>query len=355
MKKFLILLLPACLTGPAFGQTKYIVSPQANTTVEGSSNNTFPFYNKPFTYMQIHDDLAGRPRIIREISFRGDGSFNVKAATFTISLWISTAKVTSSTATTMYSSNHGADLTQVLNKVKISLPASPKPASPPAPFTQVIPFPTKPFIYKGKGSLAWEVRVYSSTSLTSRPLDAQSSSSLYKRFGTGCIATGQTRAPYNYGFIRDSSTVPNSYKLYCYANYLAKTQPYVWMIGVDNKKFGPFNLPLSLNPFGGVGCSLYIAPLFAKGGTTSSTGFVSTYSNPLTFPKNPLYVGMKIYTQFFSADPGRAPLPAAFTDGCAIIVPGGVPVCRIYSYNNPNATSGSKTGSYGLVTRFTYF
>ncbi|GEM_PF-6691160 len=272
-----------------------------------------------------------------------------------VSLWISTAKVTSSTASTVYASNHGADLLQVLNKTNVKFPAASKPATPPAPFTQVIPFPSKPFIYKGKGSLAWEIRVYSTTSNTFRPLDSQNAYSTYSRFGKGCLATGQRSTPYNYGFIRDSSTVPNSYMLYCYARNLAKSQPYVWMIGVNNTRFGSYNLPLSLTPFGGVGCSLYINPILAKGGRTNSSGYVSTYGSPLTFPKNPLYAGLKVYTQFFCADPGRSPLPAAFTDGCAITIPAAVPMCRIYSYGNATATKGNKTNSYGLVTRFTYF
>ncbi len=357
MRKVLFLFFPALLAPGVPGQTKYLVSPQGNTTVEGSSNNTFPFYNKTFTYMQVHDDLAGRPRIIREIAFRKDGKItgSLASCTVNISLWISTAKVTSGSASTTYASNHGPDLVQVLNKTNINFPAASPTTTPPAPFTQVIPFPTKPFVYKGKGSLAWEVRVYSTTSLSSRPLDAQSSYSSYQRFGSGCQATGQNAPPYNYGYVRDSTTVPNAYMLYCYARNLAKSQPYVWMIGRSNTKFGGFKLPLNLSPFGGVGCSLYIAPILAIGGTTNASGYVSTYNNPVTFPKSPFLAGMKIYTQFLSADPGRAPLPAVFTDGCAITIPGNVPVCRIYSYGNPNALTGSKTGSYGLVTRFTYF
>jgi len=357
MNKRILFLASVLLAGLSPAQTKYLVSPQNNTTMEGTSNNTYPFYNKAFTYMQVHDDLAGRPRILRGIAFRKDGnlSSSLSPATYTISLWISTAKVTSATATTTYAANHGSDLTQILNKVTVSFPGATKPASPPAPFTQVIPFPNKPFVYKGKGSLAWEVRVYSTTSTSVRPLDAQSSSSSYQRFGKGCRATGQNYDAYNYGYIRTPATPPNTYMLYCYARYLAKQKPYAWMVGINNKNFGSLRLPLDLTPFGAKGCSLYVAPLVVRGGVTSSTGYVSTYSNPIYIPKNPAMAGMKIYSQFFCSDPGRTPLPVVFTDGCAVLVPGNVPVCRIYSYGNSSATTGSKTSAYGLVTRFTYF
>ena len=74
MRLSIIMVLPL-LVPAAWTQTNHIVSPCAYTKVEaGGSNSALFFYNYKNTYMQVHDDVGGRPRLISEIAFRQDGA-----------------------------------------------------------------------------------------------------------------------------------------------------------------------------------------------------------------------------------------------------------------------------------------
>ena len=272
-----------------------------------------------------------------------------------VTLRLSTAATTAGFVSSTFAKNHGPDMAEVLTRTSINFPATPKPATPPAPFKYLIPFKT-PFLYKGTSGLCWEMRVHLNTSARlGNFLDSANTASTYRRFGTGCRATGQAKDAYLFGHIYGNTTIPNTWLLYVCANYLAKNQAYAWMIGVNDKRWGGFPLPLDLTPFGGTGCSIYIAPIFMAGGMTDQNGKVDTRINPFIFPRDPILSGRTLLSQCLSVDPGRPAWPLVFTDGCAVLIPKRIePVSRIYALSDDTATSGKVNLMYGMVTRFAY-
>lgn len=362
----LALLSALGLLGPGLvAQTKTVVSPAAYATVEGNSNNNYPFYYgtgyDKWTYMQVHDDLGVGPKLISAIALRRDGLSGATnphtGFTATITLRLSTAVVNSNTATTTYASNHGLDLLEVLTSAQVNFPARTAVTSTPCPFDAVMAFPTKPFIFVGVpgASLAWELRIHASTQASTYVNDVGSASASYTRTGAGCMATGQTSTPYSYSTVTTESTLPNSWRFYCYIYRLAKTQPYIWMVGIDKTSIGGVPLPFDLGLLGGKGCSLYLSPVLYLGGMTDASGNANTYSaGYLNYPKDPIFEGQVIYTQAMSMDPGIPAFPFVFTDLCATTLPKNIPCCRIYTSKDDLATTGSKGSAYGLVTEFTY-
>ena len=357
MRVPILLLLVAALLLPAAlpAQTNYTVSPGAFTTVAGNTHNPFPFYPTTFSYAQVHDDLGGMVKRITAIAFRREETMagTYPSCVVNLTLRISNAKTTSATPSSSYAANHGSNLTEVLTKANVNFPSTVKPTTPTAPFAYVVPFPTKPFVYAPIGSLCWEMRVHSIQQTIY--MDFVDSRSGDKQYGKGCRATGQTNDAWIVGMVTSIQSPPRTWKFYQSAYNLGPSQPYVWMIGADDKMWGSTPLPLDLTPFGGSGCSIYTAPIIMIGGTTDSTGYVNGYNNAVNTPHNPTLWGVPLYIQTFSADPGNPALPLVFTNGCKVTMPTFTPpVCRIYKRGSDTVTSGSVNLTCGLVTRFSY-
>ncbi len=330
---------------------KTIVSPIGYDKKEGSSNNTFPWY-RIFHYMQVHDDLKNNPMLVKGQAHRRDGTLgNMNAAgprTIEIALWLGEADYSKVTST--YASNWASKPTNAFPKGNLNLPDwVQKPAAAPAPFTLIIPYKT-PVPYTGKLALAWEAVITQVGSQGVYPADAVSdpawNQGAYKALGTGCLATGQTRAmrtsAYWYTFSSPSQRIRHN----VYASYGAKNAPAAILIGFSNP-----NLPL---PLCGGGKTLFTSGAVIISTTSDANGAFRTPS--LYVPWNPAFAGMKTFTQAVSVDAGQKPIPVAISNGVEASVatmpgPGGA-FCRIYSSGDPNALSGNLAKNYAVVTQF---
>lgn len=73
------------------------------------------------------------------------------------------------------------------------------------------------------------------------------------------------------------------------------------------------------------------------------TGFFTTATN-MSGPWNAAFVGASLYSQTYTADPTKSPLPISVSQGVRAIVPGLAPLPgaygRIYPSDAPNASKG---------------
>ena len=176
----------------------------------------------------------------------------------------------------------------------------------------------------------------------------------YWRFGTGCKASTQTNNAYCYGNLKQTSATSWTYSIQ--AKYLVANQNAIWLVGTRKDRWGPFPLPLDLTPLGVTGCTLYTSIALAIPCRTDGSGGLNTSGSPLTIPYDPMLRGLSLYSQCACADPGRAPLPVVFTDGCDNpLHPNTQPLTRILHNSNDLATTAShRYLQRGLVVRFGY-
>jgi hypothetical protein len=142
-----------------------IVVPNANTVVDGNSNNLIPFRGDPFSYTRYQQIFASSqfngPTLLSSIAFRRDqqyGNLGAPLNNFTysdLSIQLSTSPNTPGTMSSNFASNRGADLTTVrTGSVSVSSPLCT--AAPTCPFDFVVSFLT-PFAYDpNAGDLLFE-------------------------------------------------------------------------------------------------------------------------------------------------------------------------------------------------------
>lgn len=332
----------------AVAQSTSLVSPATLATTEGNSNNTFPFY-RPFHYMQIHGDLRGKVMVMKGLSFRRDGnlSSNYAGRTIEIEVWFGNSDLSKISNT--YASNFTGTKTNVVKKAQFNAPAWPKPPSKPAAFNFNIPFNNGLFIYTGANDLAWEWVTHSTTATGTYPADAHAQYGTLNgrstRTGTGCIATGQTRAMNLYGYFT-TYRGPDRVRFYNYCYYGVATAAGAFLVGPTNP-----NLPFPV-------CGpqrLYTDASLAIPATANASGYMTTGTS-ITIPWNAAFVGASLYSQAYTADANKGPLPVSVSNGLQTIVPALAPLpgayARIYSYNAPGATTGTIGKGYAVVTRF---
>src|SRR5262245_20433955 len=108
------------------------VSPARFATAAGNTSTTAPIGDSrtPLRYLQVHDDMAGRPMTIRALSFRLDEANTSAIAAFNLiaDIYMSNAATTAATVATNFDQNHGANKVQCATFAVISLPAT-NPAS----------------------------------------------------------------------------------------------------------------------------------------------------------------------------------------------------------------------------------
>jgi hypothetical protein len=228
---------------------------------------------------------------------------------------------------------------------KIVLPNMPtKPSSPPAKFTATIPFKT-PFVNLALNALVWEYVGTASSSTGAYIMDAHSGGTTEVGqstvLGKGCVATGQ----------RSAMTATATFTSYLNPNriqYVCSTRN-----GTANANGGV--LIGSMNPnaaFPICNKVLYTnADIALLGAKSDANGAFST--GVMSFPWDPVFSGMKVYSQTYTADRAMGPLPIAVSNGVESWVPA-LPrqYARIYSYNNHTSATGSLGNGYAVVTRF---
>ncbi len=357
MKKILFASVIWLLGAPLFSQS-FIVSPGAYTSKEAPSGSRYPFgYRRfpKFSYLQVHCDLRGKPLVITEIAFRADQNSSCAARTMNLTLKMSSTARTASTISPTFALNHGSDIATVLSNVTVNWPSE---TSGPGPrqFKFAIPFPTKPFTYRNTPGLCWELRIHSNNFRYYHNMDAATSntySDISIKLGTGCKSASWNRPAYM-SMHSYFDLGKNKWRISMSALYLGKGQTSFWLLGDSNKNLGGLSLPLDLTPFGISGCRLYtnILEVFVNK-TRPSGGLVGV----LYIPYNPSLVGLWIYGQTGSMDPGRPGIPLVFSNGYGDKLgakPPLQPVSSLLKIGTDTATSGNTQKGFGLITRFKF-
>ena len=194
-----ILLLAATL--PA--QNKF-VSPVPAATVEGNSENLFPFANAAVPhYMQLHGDLGPVPKMIQKLAFRmhaNDTTTYTGVNAIDLELFLGHGRKATQPSWVFANNYLNPRATGIARKVVNMGPQGQNSATGPNPFNANMNLVLdQPWLYSGStaGSLVWETIIYSNTTTggTFYRLDVDGSSrtnAVSSITGAGCLATGQT-------------------------------------------------------------------------------------------------------------------------------------------------------------------
>ena len=361
--RFLATLCVLALAADSSSQTS-VVSPAHFTAAEANVDNSYPFgFGTTFRYAQIHDDLAGTPRLIKGLSFRRDGTQTVVTLylpySVTLDLWCSTATTTAATPSTSFDQNHGADKSRVITARNFNFPQTDH-SFVPNPFVYDVPFDI-PFIFVGARSLCWEVHKTAATNSAAYFLDAASGAQGHanpplaiSRFGAGCRLSA-TNAPMS----ADSSAVmswPSGSGNLTVTGTAGPLSGFVIVVlGLrETTAFGgsiplPFLIPGSGGAPSGP-CHLYTDVLLVTASVTTATGASTT---PVPVPATPDLNGLRTFAQIWAFDAAANPLGVVTSNAVNhnFVAPyPTIPVARIYLPGNLGAV-GTAAAHIGLITR----
>ena len=153
------------LSAAAFAQNT-VVSPVATATVEGNSNNAFPWNSSTVRrYTQIHSDLTGTPRNSTKLAVRQNaGTTTNYTGTWACDLEMYMGdSVDWDRAGWVFANNYLGPRTAVFARRVINLgPMGQNATTGPLPFTVDIPLDA-PHAYVGVRSLLWEALIHANT------------------------------------------------------------------------------------------------------------------------------------------------------------------------------------------------
>jgi hypothetical protein len=325
-----------------------VVSPASLATIEGNSNNTYPFNNNMFRYQQVHGDLRGTPFLMKGIHIRGDGMYASPARTVDLELIVSNGPYVGFSQ--VFDANHGQIRFVTFTRKFVNLPALAVPPAPPAPFTVIFPFDML-YPHTGNFDVVWEARIHGNTTSASYIMDAHShspadvTSRTSTPFGTGCTASGRSLA------------VAAGSQFHAYAA-AAQFAAMFWSAN------GPASLPSTMLlgtsaldvPVPGLCSNLYVAPLITVAAVTTADGLHAV--GPLVLPYDPALVGLTLMHQTAGIDPTRSDaIKVAVSNRATNSVPappagGAAPIRRLWLLGNATGPVGSMDGNYGVVIGF---
>ncbi|MCA8969250.1 MAG: VCBS repeat-containing protein [Planctomycetes bacterium] len=82
-------------------------------------------------------------------------------------------------------------------------------------------------------------------------------------------------------------------------------------LGLNRDEWAGYRLPLDLSMLGAKGCTLYVDPLLRFGGVSDAYGVRSTY---VTLPIDSSLVGLRLYSQYVSHEPGVQAWPFSYSN-----------------------------------------
>ena len=349
MRAFILsILLLAAVPVAAQQGRPYLISPAGHATVEGNSNNVYPWGQTQSHYQQIHADLRSRQLVILGLAWRRDGQFSTPAAN-TLDLELSVGDSDYTKATTTFASNCVGTPTVAVKRKKIVMPSWIWTISTPrlpGPFDFEIPFDT-PWLFSGKQDFLWEVRLFSSPAARAIadatrlviPGNAAKSFAL----GKGCTLAGQTKPMTLEASLLVDSAWKMSLQWLC-RHTAPSAASNVVLIGLSN--------PAAAIP-GLCSQKLYTDALLSFAAPASNASGIFTTTKVTAYSWAGL-TGKSFYAQAFSRDPNQTPIPFAASNGLATIVPppgNGGPWLRIWNNSSATALSGSMGMNYALVTK----
>lgn len=341
-----------------------VVSPIGSATVEGDSNNVFPFgQTTPRRYMQIHADLGTTPLVITKLAFRINTPNTPTNFTGTrvhdLEIYMGHGHPTAqATPSLVFDNNYSGPKTTVLPRTLVTWGPQGTSVSPgPNPFNGSMDIVlATPFVYTGTGPLIWEVAYFGNTTTgTMSNFDADGSSGATTTStitGTGCApSTSATPMTHTYTVVDIAGTLlMNGTITDGPANELA-----LMAIGFSNPNVA---VP-------GLCSNLYTdATLIQVLGFTTATGTFTEHTPTGAFILPNTAVGLQLFTQAFVFDAGSTfGLQLCASNGRSATVPGAVTtqvnlVTRLW--NTVGGTTATTaffspvTVGYGLVTEFTH-
>ena len=339
-----------------------VVSPVSSATLEGDSNNQFPFgQTVARRYLQIHGDLGPVPLVITKLNFRVTASATNFTGTRThdMEVYMGEALPTALQLPSLtFDANYASPKVTVLPRQFVTWGPTGQAVTPgPNPFngTMEIVLAT-PYVYTGTAPLIWEIAYFGSTLTgTMSAYDADASTSVTGTStitGTGCAATGASALMTHTYTINDTAgtLLMNGTITAAPPNALA-----LMAIGFSNP-----NIPVP-----DLCTNLYTdAALVQLLGLTTATGTFTadTPTGAIIVPNS--VVGTQFFTQAFALDPlSTSALPLTASNGRSATVPGigsaqVNQVTRLWNtVGGTTATTAffsTSTVGYGLVTEFTH-
>ncbi len=341
---FVALLLAGNLTAQ-----RYVVSPLSRTNVAGGTTNTIPFWSATHRYQQIHGDLRGTPRVFQGIALRKGGGNQSTAVprTSTVTMLMCDSSYTNSSVT--FVANYAGTPVTVLPATTLNLPDWSQATGAPEPWTLIVPFRFT-FPYFATKDLLWEWQIHATSNTGYYSADAYSGTgddtkdASYVQLGTGCLATGLVK-PMTQSTRLFSTTSTGLLSLQLTTSHAPSNSPSSVWLGLTNANASAPGLCEKLYPM----------PIWSFASISSATGQVLLPL--LTTQHDANWAGAKLYLQTLSIDFGQPGLPFAFSQGQEATLPGfgpGVTAIQRIHADDVQATAGTRTLAYGLVTRFAY-
>jgi hypothetical protein len=343
-------LLPVACFATVLGAQSYTVTPAAFATTTGTSSNTYPLYAQLARYQQVHGDVRGTPRVLRELAIR-KGSFtsSTSGAARTIDCTLLLSDAAFGPLSPTFATNYAGTPTTVKARGTINLPSWSTSQGTPEPWSVLLPF-SAPYPYPASKDLLWELLIHSSNSSNTYFADTAGDYQLTPNaaLGTGCIASGQTNR-YSWSGYLHTSTHDKSLRLPFYALYGPLNSPTSVMVGVVNPDL---TVP-------GLCEKLFVLPLWSFPGVTNASGRIDWGTAIVTHDAS--WVGAQLFVQAASVDAGQAGLPFALSNGrrftvSAMSTLAPAPVYRVWNLSSDVAATGSLDtyGGYGLIVRLAH-
>lgn len=310
----------------------------------------------PCRQLQIHEDLAGAPMVIRGLALRRDGGAAGAYAPFGIvgSLFLSTARAAALDAN--FDANHGPDRIQVLASSQVAFPAT-LPGIPPRPFEYVLPF-ALPFLFGGQGPLCWDLLVLARGNAFPVDLDAADGidanpSSPYGTEGAGCLATGQG-APFALRIRPVFDWPRGAGALQCQGLFGPMSGIGQLYLGVHRGIFGgvalPFELPGTRQGASGP-CWLQLTPI-----AILPVGFdaAGAWSAGFGLALVPALHGTTLLAQLLALDPPANNWRMVLSEGAwvHVVAPWRLPRVGAVTAETPPFTAGAPSPGRGAVVQF---
>ncbi len=338
-----------------------IVSPSTFGPAEATSWASFGIggQSAPAAMLAIHGEMQGRPATITGVSFRREGQNTSSYGAFTmvVNVWVSTAATPPSAPSATFAQNHGPDKQQVVTFGLVQVPAMPPPTAIPAPFDLSIPF-DQPLAWTGGGPLCLEIQLVSKSTTQTVLFDWVSDNPRLNprpttlRYGSGCIATGQTAAVRLDGAGTGSWTTGGVSLTYTGSRFPASAMVGL-LIGGSNAQFAGLPLPLALPgtaiaPSGT--CSLLTDALLGIPAVTNGSGQLSF---SLGLAATPAFNGLSLFTQAVTLDATANSWGVVSSNGVQhqVLAPWSNSLGTVYATSSFGPT-GSVRADEGFVCRF---
>ncbi len=324
----------ACCTAGLEGQSQDVVAPAAYGTAEAGGLVFWafsPFAARRQLVVEESQIRLGKGQWLDSISVRRNAGDRMSYGSGRVQLeiWMSHTTRTSQALSTLFSGNRGKDFVRVYSGV-VGLPGTHRlmksPASWKYPHSIVIRLGTR-FQYKGGPLLIETVtKPVPRRGMHKRP------SAWWPIDGVTTALTGKVRALGKSCIPRmdpqPASADPGSLVLGGAAHFhlLGKTQASfaLFALGFDNKRLGPYRLPLDLASIGAKGCALYNdwAYLHLTSVWTGTGARTQLANVALILPNQKSLVGRSLYGQWILPDARANALGLVFSNGVQATIAG---------------------------------